>query len=941
MNNSEATPSLLARLDATSATIGALRKPDLRALISILLRWEAWPDALTCLDLLAADETVSSQDARAQALTGLGRHAEAVAVMAARVEQRDSATAQVLRCRTLLQAGDDAGALALATQLSEGSSGAYGPVWSLLGDVHLAAGRLDAAEAAFLRHQELAPNSRQPAIGLAQVALRRSRVVDAAAYAARAANLEGLDFELSVEQLRQLCIIFEAVTDENRLTDARNQLAQRFADDEERMRALLAAEPAPPRPQAARRIQTPPPEPEPEAAPVLSNLAAIAVSGEEEAALVRGVQELFGFATLLPAQREIMACTRRGEDVLAILPTGAGKSLCYQLPAFLDDGLTLVISPLIALMKDQVEGLPPALRGQTIAINSSLDGSDLRQALDEIAAGRYRLVYAAPERLRQWPFLDMLRRRGLVRLVIDEAHCVSAWGHDFRPDYLHIAQAHRDLGAPPILALTATAPPRVRQDIEQQLFPPHATTPSGRTMHTIAADTFRPNLHLSALHSRNQDEKQANLIALCCGLAGSGVVYARTRQQCEDLAGLLRGQGVDAAHYHAGLDDRSGVQDRFMAGDVRVMVATVAFGMGVDKPDIRFIVHFGLPRSIEGYYQEAGRAGRDGEPAHCVLLYGASDKATLTTFAREGLPTVDFLREVYRQVRRLLGASGSGALALDDLLRTLRADDTLTRVALRMLEEVGLLRRDYDAPRTVSLRMVAAPGDDAGRAFVQRANLRINQVVDRSFGELAGATAIELAALEPLLLDWQAAGWLIVRSAGRDLLLTLLPAPADVSQRIDSLLDRYTAIQEQRVKEIYAYGQTRRCRHGYLAAYLGGERRTACTCCDNCQTDGLPPLAAALPDEEEQKAAVLQALAAHGWGPRTLARLLRGDEAVSPNAQRSPSFGALAYRSETAIKQLVESMKAAGLVEGAMLDEERSLVQITAAGRKWLGTRQR
>jgi ATP-dependent DNA helicase RecQ len=386
MNNSEATPSLLARLDATPAALGALRKPDLRALISFLLRWEAWSDALTCLDLLAADETVSSQDARAQALTGLGRHAEAVAVMAARVEQRDSATAQVLRCRTLLQAGDDAGAFALATQLSEGSSGAYGPVWSLLGDVHLAAARLDAAEAAFLRHQELAPNSRQPAIGLAQVALRRSRVVDAAAYSARAANLEGLDFELSIEQLRQLCIVFEAVTDENRLTDARNQLAQRFADDEERMRALLAAEPAPPRPQAARRTE-PPPEPEPEAAPALSNQAAIEVSADEEAALVRGVQELFGFAALLPAQREIMACTRRGEDVLAILPTGAGKSLCYQLPAFLDDGLTLVISPLIALMKDQVEGLPPALRGQTIAINSSLDGSDLRQALDEIAAG--------------------------------------------------------------------------------------------------------------------------------------------------------------------------------------------------------------------------------------------------------------------------------------------------------------------------------------------------------------------------------------------------------------------------------------------------------------------------------------------------------------------------------------------------------------------------
>jgi len=935
------TNSLLTQLDLTPAQIDHLSATLRNRVLDFLLTWEGWQDALDCLTVLDTPSYVLLQDAQARALEGQGRTAEAVTVMQQRLEQKDSASARVRMARTYLAAGETDQALTIAKALTE--SNPNGAVyWGLLGDVYLQQGNLDAAATAFLQHQTLAPSSRPAAVGLMRVHQQRGDAVTAAAYAVRAYTVNDGEQALPIYLLRELRAYFAETQDENRVRTADAQLAERFEEELAQISSAIEKELGAGQPvNRRRRSEATEHGVEPSAPPViehvLPDLSTVAVSAAERTTLLAAAQQYFGFASLLHAQVEIMACARRGEHVLAILPTGGGKSLCYQLPAFMDEGVTLVVSPLIALMKDQIDNLPPTLRAQAIAINSSLDGPALTTAVQEIAAGHYKLVYVAPERLRQPPFLHAVRQAGLARLVIDEAHCVSAWGHDFRPDYLRLGQAHRDLGAPPILAMTATAPPRVRQDIERQLLGTAVNDAEAARMRLIVTDIFRPNLQLQVIKARNEDEKLQRLLGLCQALPGSGIVYGRTRQRCEDLAELLRRQGVNADHYHAGLTNRAAVQERFMRGETRVIVATIAFGMGIDKADIRFIVHYGLPDAVEAYYQEIGRAGRDGQPAHCVLIYSASDKATLTMHTNESMLDKDFLRDVYRAVQARLPKGMPGALALDDLLRDLRGpDDTRVRVALSVLEQVGALARHYDAPRTVSLTQLSSSPESTLAAFVEQAHLLPNRIVTRGYLELAASTQIAPARLEEQLLAWQQTGQLRYQASGRDLLLTLPPAPSGLSMAIDSLLDQFATIQRQRVTEIYDYARNRYCRHGYLANYLGGATRANCGLCDNCGAAALPEGETALPDEEEQLRLILSALEKQGWGRRNLIGLLRGDTELNERAQSAPAFGKLGYRSESALGKLIDGLISAGSVEEKPLSHGGVALGITPHGRQLL-----
>lgn len=951
--------SLLAELDVDAREVAGLPSKVRGRLLSFLLRWEQYQEAWDCLAAINRPDLVTLLDMQAKALDGLGRPAEAVAVMQTRLEEKYSFSAHVNLGHYFLNTGDHQVALTAAQEITQ-KGGAPANAWSLLGDAHLLEDDLEAAEAAYLHHLRMTPGSRQPLVGLMRLYERRGDPVTAAAYAVRAYTVEEGQYDVQVYLLRQLSDYFARTGDQNHLTAVTEQLSTRFQAELAEIKALLEGEGIRERAKARPEQGEERPAAIPTPVAPLPDLNAVPVSNQERAELEQAAQTIFGFPSLLEAQPQIMACARRGENVLAILRTGGGKSLCYQLPAVLDKGLTLVISPLIALMKDQVDNLPPTLRAQALALNSTLDTTELQQALVDIRRGRYRLVYAAPERLRQPPFLHAVRQAGLSRLVIDEAHCVSIWGHDFRPDYLTIAQVCRDLGRPPILAMTATAPPRVREDIERRLFgegeaggydllpdpPPGREREHASPLRVIAADTYRANLHLSAIRARDEDEKLRHLLGLCQQLEGSGIVYARTRQNCEEIADLLRRQGVDATHYHAGIDNRALVQDNFMSGRTRLIVATVAFGMGVDKPDIRFILHYGLPDSVEAYYQEAGRAGRDGQPAHCVLLHSASDKTTLNRHANQDVVTIEFLRAVYAAVRRRLNGRSPGPVALDDLVRDTQGEDTAVRVALSALEQAGLVARHYDAPRTVTLRRLSEGGENAFDHLADAAHLRLRQSVTRNFTDLVQMDLAPAERLEEQLLAWQAAGHLEYQANGRDCLLTLLPAPAGAAIRIESLLNQYKTIQQQRVAEIVAYARTRRCRHGFLANYLGGLPRETCEACDNCREDFGFSLAKRPEgfldfgwDEEqikEQRQVVLAALKEMSWGRQTLIHILRGDSRVDERGRRSSVYGQLKFRSEAAVGKLISELLAAGLIQEKKLEHGGIALEPTKDGRAQL-----
>ncbi|TAJ26137.1 MAG: ATP-dependent DNA helicase RecQ, partial [Nitrospirae bacterium] len=383
--------------------------------------------------------------------------------------------------------------------------------------------------------------------------------------------------------------------------------------------------------------------------------------------LVQQLHDRFGFEQFRTGQRAIIDAVLAGQDVLAVMPTGQGKSLCFQLPATLTPGLTLVIAPLIALMKDQVD----ALRSRGIAasaFHSGLVDRERDQVIQDIKLGRLKLLYLAPERIQQEWFVRLLRSSGVSRLVVDEAHCISHWGHDFRPDYLRLGDLRHRLGSPPCLALTATATTKVQDDVCEKL--------ELRRPLRVVTGFRRSNLHFSVEHCASLIEKRRALAALLqANASGSALIYCATRRHVEEVAAFLRTDGREPSaqpfstigYYHAGLADelRATVQEKFLGGQIQTLVATNAFGMGIDKPDVRLVVHYDVPGSVEAYYQEAGRAGRDGASARCALLFQQRDVSTQEYFIQQSEQTVG------QAAAQVEGADRASALR--DLLRQIVA----------------------------------------------------------------------------------------------------------------------------------------------------------------------------------------------------------------------------------------------------------------------------
>ncbi len=554
------------------------------------------------------------------------------------------------------------------------------------------------------------------------------------------------------------------------------------------------------------------------------------------------LQQHFGYPAFRAGQERAVSAVLAGRDTLVVLPTGGGKSLCYQVPALLLPGLTVVISPLISLMKDQVDALTK--RGLAAAfINSTLSSAEVSNRLGRAQRGELKLLYVAPERFDTGGAAERLKAIGVSLLAVDEAHCISEWGHDFRPSYTRIGSVRERLGMPPTIALTATATPYVRRDVVEQL--------RLRSPEVVITGFDRTNLRYHVVGVRSDDDKDRALIETLRRIEGLSIVYASTRRAVERIAQTLAMSRVGGAMaYHAGLDDarRKDVQEGFMKESARVIVATNAFGMGIDKSNVRLVVHHAMPGTLEAYYQEAGRAGRDGGMSDCVLLHAFRDRFTHEYFIKGANPERDTVERVFRAVLR---NSTNGLVTADRITLASMAGNGLTerdvQSSLRVLAEAGVVREDAPVAR-LEVTLLATPSRikrelDSDDQLAERELLR---ALWRVAGEkLYSGALIDPDGLPPGFGGAQSVTSMLERLSARQfvsvnrgggglrLLTPTLPVhelPVDwrrLDRRRESDLAKLDAMQR------YAYAKS--CRRAFVLRYFGdAAAKPRCDGCDRC-----------------------------------------------------------------------------------------------------------
>ena len=556
------------------------------------------------------------------------------------------------------------------------------------------------------------------------------------------------------------------------------------------------------------------------------------------------MEKVFGFREFRPGQEAILEAIFSGEEALVVMPTGGGKSLCYQLPGLILSGTTLVISPLIALMKDQIDSLR-VFDVPAISVHSLMGIGEQEDALRKIEDGSYKLVYASPERLRSSPFLKALKKRPISLVAVDEAHCISIWGHDFRPDYLKISQALEWLGRPQTIALTATATDRVRQDIVSQL--------KLRAPKLFITGFDRKNLFFEVAPVKSSKEKFSHLVSRLKGLQGGAIIYAGTRKGVESIARGLGREDIEALGYHAGLEEeeRSHIQEDFLEGKMNIIVATNAFGMGIDRSDIRLILHYNFPGSIEAYYQECGRAGRDGDPSTCTLLFSPSDRRLQEFFIEMSYPDREVLLSIYQAL--LKRPEDPIWLTYREIgqLRNPPVAEMAVSSCLKILEESGVVHRLHRYENLAELYLKRTPKEILSRiskrspskiAFIEILAERYTEEELFEGIHLLPEEMIERAHLSKetfrsLMAEIEAEGegTYIPPFRGRGVRLLSRMASSELPIDFETLRLR-KAYQLEKLNRMMDYGTLRQCRRAFLLQYFG-EYHSSDNCggCDYCK----------------------------------------------------------------------------------------------------------
>ena len=566
----------------------------------------------------------------------------------------------------------------------------------------------------------------------------------------------------------------------------------------------------------------------------------------------------WGYDGFRPMQEEIIHQALEGRDVLAILPTGGGKSVCFQVPCLMREGIGLVITPLIALMKDQVQNLMD--RGiRALAVHAGMNRHEVDLALNNAAYGDYKFLYLSPERLQTRLFqsyLDVLR---ISYIVVDEAHCISQWGYDFRPSYLRIGEL-RPLIQAPVIALTATATPVVAKDIMERL--------RFKEPNLLRAGFERPNLSYIVRHTQ---DKMGQIRAVCQGVPGSGIVYVRSREKAGEMAAAMKQAGISASFYHAGLGPvtRAERQEEWKQGKTRVMVCTNAFGMGIDKPDVRFVIHADMPDSPEAYFQEAGRAGRDGKPAYAVLLWNGTDTARLKKLEQVSFPSLEYIEDIYQKMHVFFeipydnGAGRMLKLDVREFCRHYKLQEAPAYYAIKYIEREGhwTLAEDVDIQTRIKIdvdrtQLYNIDLPDPLMPAVLEALMRnytgvFSQAtpIDEEF--IAGRCGVSVPTLRQLFYNLSVNH--VIRYIPQDHATVLFlahdrlrPGNVKLSPERYSMLRSTYRERVETMMEFAAEDDT--CRSQYLLRYFGQEESSPCGSCDICRAAGAKPasLASAL-----------------------------------------------------------------------------------------------